>query len=384
MDQIGKMQIETLKKYKKNKKTHIFYFHHNLAPVILNTIRFLNRDKFCFTVCNFWSDNQTKDEFIKHGANVICLGAKRFLDLSAWSNFFKILFYCSPDIIHTILPELSIPVRLTNILFLRKKIIHTFQNPLSSEPSFWRGLNIVTLPLCDIITGVSAFVVEEIKETMPGLSKKLQITQNGIDPNFFYSCLDSNALPLRYELNLDNKDILLACVGRLNFQKGQDCLIRAIKILLQKGVKVKLLLIGPDFWNGYLQRLVKNLMLEKDVIFMGPRNDVARILQQIDIYVAPSRWEGLSFALCEAMLSKKPCIASDLPWHSELLFNKKTALSISVNNTKEIAEAIMWIIEHPLESKEIAQRAQKLIVEKFTVQNMANRYEKLYLKLLKD
>ena len=95
-----------------NDRIHIFYFHHNLAPVLLDIIRHLDKKKFRVTICNFWSSEHRKEDFLKCGAQVICLKAKRVRDPLAWWKLMKLLINCSPHIIHTILPELSLPIRL--------------------------------------------------------------------------------------------------------------------------------------------------------------------------------------------------------------------------------------------------------------------------------
>ena len=363
---------------------HIFYFHHNLAPVILDIIKNLDRNKFRFTICNFWGSEYRKEDFLKYGAQVVCLKARSIYDPSAWWKLVKLLINCSPHIIHTILPELSLPIRLISPFLTKSFTVHTFQNPLSSEPAHLRLPNLFTLQLCDAITGVSTGVVKEITLKRPKLASKIMVTPNGVDQEEFFMSLKSKESSLRDEINLGTEEKLLACVGRLAYQKGQDVLIKAMKILKEKKIQVKLILVGPDYWNGYLQRLVSNLQLGKEIIFLGRRDDIARILANIDIYVAPSRWEGFNIALSEAMLSGVPCIATALPGHSELLINNETAISVAVDNPEELADAIIWVLNYPQEAIRMANNAKKLVEEKYTAKKMAKRYEKLYLSLINN
>jgi glycosyltransferase involved in cell wall biosynthesis len=238
--------------------------------------------------------------------------------------------------------------------------------------------------LCAAITGVSTGVVREITLQRPKLANKIMVTPIGINMEEFFSCLKLKGPSLRDELNIGRGEKLLACVGRLAYQKGQDILIKTIGFLKAKKIQTKLILVGQDYWDGHLQRLVSNLKLEKEIVFLGRRNDIARILADIDIYVVPSRWEGLSFALCEAMLCAKPCIATMIPWHSELLMDNETAITVPVDNKEKLAEAIIWMLDHPQEAIRMANNAKKLVEKKYTAKKMAESYEQLYLSLINN
>lgn len=309
---------------------------------------------------------------------------KRVLDLSAWWKLIRLLVNCSPSIVHTILPELGLPVRLISPFLTKSLLVHTFQNPLSSEPAHLRLINLFTLRLCDAITGASTGVVREIILQRPKLTDKIMVIRNGVNPEEFFASLKLKGPSLRDELNLGRGEKLLACVGRFAYQKGQDTLIKTIGILKAKKIQTKLILVGTDYWNGHLQKLVSSLKLEKEIVFLGWRNDIARILADIDIYVVPSRWEGLSFALCEAMLCAKPCIATMIPWHSELLMDNETAITVPVDNEEKLAEAIIWMLDHPQEAIRIANNAKKLVEKKYTAKKMAESYEQMYLRLINN
>jgi glycosyltransferase involved in cell wall biosynthesis len=366
----------------RDNRIHVFFFHHNFAPAILDIIRFTDSGLFRFTVCNFWGDITNKDALIENGAQVLSLNARRFMDPVAWFKLIRILKKSSPDIIHTILTEFSVPIRFISKCLLKSRIIQTFQNPLSSDPRIWMYLNILTMRMSDAVTGVSNGVVKEIIEKAPSCIGKIRVTQNGVNETDLSSSLKAQTTSVREEFRIGNNETILTCVGRLNFQKGQDFLIKAIKILALKNMNIRLLLVGPDEWDGYLQGLVSAMQLENHVIFLGPRSDIARILRDTDIYVTSSRWEGLPFALMEAMLFRKPCIATNILGHSEILKPNETAISIPANSIQDIADAIKWTLDHHQESENMAKRAQQLIKEKFTAQKMAYRYEQLYLDLI--
>lgn len=381
--QIKRYVMMRKKEFTYDDRIHVLYFHHNFAPLLLDIIRGLDQNKFHVTVCNIWDNENFKNDFQKCGVEVVCLSARRVFDPRAWWKLIRLLAHTSPDIIHTILPELSVPVRLISPFITKSIIVHTFHNPLSSEQALWRLTNLLTLRLCDAITGVSTGVTRKIILQRPKLAHKIMVTPNGIDMEEYFSCVTLKRQSLRDELDIGSDEILLGCVGRITYQKGQDILIKAMGMLKLKGVQTKLILAGPDYGDFQLQGLISTLNLEKEIIFLGWRDDIARILADIDIYVAPSRWEGFNIALSEAMLSGVPCIATALPGHSELLFDNETAIAVPKGSEKKVAEAILWTLDHPREAKRMAAYASNFVKREFTAEKMSLRYEQLYLRLMR-
>ncbi|RJO60144.1 glycosyltransferase [candidate division WS5 bacterium] len=363
---------------------HIFYFIHDLAPfgaqrVVLNAVKYLDRKRLKVTVCSFWGEETLAPEFVKHGAEVVFLRARRFFDPLAWIKLIFILFRKHPQIIHTTMPELSFPVRLVALLFPRLAVVHSFHNPLSSEPPLWRFLNRITLRMCDAISFTSKGIVDEIALKAPSLKDRFSVIQNGVELTVAST---ADGTRLREELCVRADEKIICCVGRLEKQKGQDILIEAVTSLVKKGIPVRLVLAGDGEMLPELKEKVRRLGIEEKVIFLGRRNDIALILASLDLYVAPSRWESFNIALGEAMVSGKPCVGTDIPGHSDLLVDKVTGVVVSAENPKVLAEAIVWVFEHQGEAQKMAVAAKEMVQTNFTPEIMAKKYEKLYLDLM--
>ena len=116
---------------------------------------------------------------------------------------------------------------------------------------------------------------------------------------------------LRESLGLREDDKVLICVGRLDKNKNQGFLIRAMKELVSEDSKYQLLLVGPDEINGSYQRLASKLGVDKNVHFLGFRKDVSELLQIADVMVSASKREGLPVNLMEAALLGLPIVATD-------------------------------------------------------------------------
>ena len=123
-----------------------------------------------------------------------------------------------------------------------------------------------------------------------------------------------------------------------------------------------------------LKDLVKELGLGERVIFTGQvdRSEVTKYRKAGDIFICPSRSEGLGHAMLSAMASRLPVVTTQEGGLAEFIFDEKhnpdkqvTAWVVDKNNSKQIAEAVKDIIAHPDKVKEVTQNAREMVLERF-------------------
>ncbi|MBR6668128.1 MAG: glycosyltransferase [Clostridia bacterium] len=105
--------------------------------------------------------------------------------------------------------------------------------------------------------------------------------------------------------------LVVGHVGRLHYQKNQTFLLEAFARLHQREERARLVLVGDGPNLLALEAKAVELGVEKEVLFLGQRDDVPRLLQAFDLFVMPSRFEGLGMAAVEAQASGLPCLLSD-------------------------------------------------------------------------
>ena len=120
-------------------------------------------------------------------------------------------------------------------------------------------------------------------------------------------------LQARAELGLTEGDFVFGAHGRLAKVKGYDYLLKAFAPVAKEHCQAKLLLIGEGPLMAELKQLAENLGVAKQVILSGYRENASRYLPALDVFVMPSRSEGLSIALLEAMAAGLPVLASNIP-----------------------------------------------------------------------
>jgi len=177
-------------------------------------------------------------------------------------------------------------------------------------------------------------------------------------------------------------------VARITHQvKGQDILIKAFKECKDRGMKFACNLVGGTLETDstsldVLKKLIEELELSEEIVFSGNREDVSELLAQSDLFILPSRIEGLPVSLLEAMAAKIPVIASNISGSAELIEHEKNGLLFESENHADLAEKIMFLYNNREEMKRLAENGYEY-VQGFDVSMMCEKYWELYKCLIK-
>lgn len=164
----------------------------------------------------------------------------------------------------------------------------------------------------------------------------------GIDIEKFQKCIsNSKVKTLKKSLGLSDDDYVLMCIARLDKNKNQLFLINVMNDLVKKNKKIHLLLVGQDELNGFYQRIVKKKNLDKNIHFLGRREDVPDLLKISNIVVSSSLREGLPVNVIEAFASGKPVVALSCRGMHDLIINNENGFIVS--NENEMREKILEI-----------------------------------------
>lgn len=139
--------------------------------------------------------------------------------------------------------------------------------------------------------------------------ERMRIIKNAINVEK-YQYSETVRFSKRQELGIE-KELLIGNVGRFHFQKNHEFIIDIFKKVLKRQKNAKLLLIGNGELKDLIARKIERLQISNNVIFLENRNDVNELLQAIDVFLMPSLFEGLPFALIEAQASDLPCVISE-------------------------------------------------------------------------
>ena len=222
---------------------------------------------------------------------------------------------------------------------------------------------------------------------------KRQLTSIGIDGNkieVIYNSIDitdqfMERVEARNILGLDQKALIIGCVGNIIRRKGIDILVKAfaeLKKALNEGHHV-LAIVGADtreqdgaFFN-YVRSLIDENGLNEHVVFLGYRNDAAKLMRAFDLFVMPSRMESFGVAIIEAMAAGVPVIASRAGSIPEVIIDRKSGLLFESLNYRDLTEKIMSLLRDKDLRDSIVEAAISEVKARFTLENQIGCFRSL-------
>lgn len=270
------------------------------------------------------------------------------------SNFnllsvFKTLLFLKkykPDIIFSHLFFSNTIVRVAAIfLFKKPKLIIFEHNNYEKEKT---NKHLLIDKILSLFTFKIIAISENVREYLlrSGIrAQKVALLKNGVDFSFTDLPLDIDVK--KKELGINKNTKIIVSVGNVNFQKGYDILIEAIRQVVRRQPGLRFFICGSNDNDLYrqLDAKVKEYGLQDNIIFLGSRQDVLEIVRLADIFVMPSRWEGLSIALLEAMALGKAIIVSDIESMRLVLENGRDCLMFRSEDSSALADKIVKLLE---------------------------------------
>ncbi len=307
---------------------------------------------------------------VNEGIERIRLHKKPLINSVVFSGFFSLLsFYWKksnrPDVLNShidLLGYLSIPIAK---IFGLKIIVSEHNNYLSSYTYAERFLWTFFYPLVNAVTILTSFDLEYFSRK----NKNVHIMPN----------------PCSFELatNTDHnkpeiKEVL--AIGQLNryHHKGFDNLLDIAKEVLNIHPDWTFKVVGAgDKGAEFLKAKAKGMRIENSVIFTGYQSNIKELLSQTDIFILPSRFEGLPMTLLEAMSQGTPCIAYNcVSGPSDIISNGENGLLIENQNKEAMVNGLLTLIEDAGLRRKFRKNAPPSL-EKFSIDKVGQKWEKL-------
>lgn len=188
-----------------------------------------------------------------------------------------------------------------------------------------------------------------------------------------YSFKSEVRVIMRKELGIGD-ELVLGNVGRLAYQKNHMFLLEIFEGIYRMHKNCKLILVGSGPLENELKEKAKRMGIEKNIMFLGIRNDIAQILQAMDVFVMPSKFEGLPVTLVEAQASSLPCVISNVITQEV----KFTDYVKSVDLTEPV-EVWCKVIEDACKMKRNAN-VNQLEISPFNIKNASLELQKVFLQ----
>ncbi|MDD2624484.1 MAG: glycosyltransferase, partial [Candidatus Riflebacteria bacterium] len=311
-----------------------------------------------------------EETFAKLGVKVHLLN-ESFFDIFGFIKLIKIMRTFKPDVVHSHLFRATFWARAAHLFFLNSVLIST-------------------------IHGTETDCYTRLERFMSGWSDKIifssQFLHNWYDENIIK--LDKNAICLYPGVSVQaqksnaykNSDetLSIGTLSRLHRIKGIDCLIKACALLDKKSVKFKLYIAGEGKQKTELMQLANDLNVADKCEFVGTIASKSEFLENLDVFVAPSRAEAFGIHICEAMERSLPVIASRVGGIPEILVENETGLFFEPDDHETLAELIEQIANDRSEAQAMGKRGRKRVEELFVRDNSIQAHFEVYEKLVSE
>ena len=208
---------------------------------------------------------------------------------------------------------------------------------------------------------------------------RITVIPNAVNP------LDTssvNRTAVRKALGLKEDDIFLLSIGRLTYQKGHEFLVQAMSEVVNRFPNTKAGICGNGPLHSQLENQILKSGLSNHVRLLGAWEDISPLLASADIFILPSRWEGLSRALMEAMAAGLPVIASQVDGIKDLITEGVNGLLVPSEDAERLGNSILQLIEDVEMRKKLATAGQAHVLQTHSVDDMCKKYYDLMHGLL--
>lgn len=239
-------------------------------------------------------------------------------------------------------------------------------------------------------TVFNSIATQKFWEANAGSSAKTKVIWNGLEiPG---SIISSQEIITKREnlLHSNEDDIVIALVGRISRWKGQMVLLKAFYKLSKTKTNIMLVFIGspPPNQEIFLENLHKQIhkyQISKKVMIIPFQNEIDKIWQCIDIAVIPSSEpEPFGLVAVEAMLAKKPVIASSHGGLTEIILDNETGFLIEPNNENELYEALVKLIENSGVRSVFGENGYQRAINTFSADKYVQSFENLFIEILNN
>lgn len=357
---------------------------------VVNLINTMPDEKYRHAVICMTDFTDFRNRIKKDGVQVYCLNKKPGNDFAVYFRLWKLLREIKPDILHT--RNLSaLEAQFSGLLAGIKHRVHgehgrDIDDVDGTNPRYVllrRLFQPAIQRYIPMSKDLETWLVKQIK--VP--TKKITQIYNGVDLNRFKIGNDKplDLLPPGFR---SPEMILIGTVGRLDPVKDQITLVQAfihfVKTYPAVRNKVRLVIVGGGSQLPKLRELSTEADVEDLIWFAGERNDVAEIMQTLDLFVLPSINEGISNTILEAMATELPVIATNVGGNPELVIDNKTGYLVEKQNSLAMAEAFKKYLDNPDLLVGHGKAGRTRCESMFSLKRMIIDYMNVYDNLLED
>ncbi len=301
--------------------------------------------------------------------------------LDSITNFINTLLIVrriNPDIMHAQMVLLGFHVWLIKKLLKKPYVIYGRGSDIYIylSPRLRKLLAKLALTDADAVIALT----NDMKQALQKLHRReVILIPNGVDIDKFSTLSREEA---RSKFNIKDNERMLIFVGRLTPIKGVRFLIKAMALIRQQHLGVRLLIVGDGEERQNLEELADKLNLKKWVSFLGqtPSERIPEYMVASDIFVLPSLSEGFPLTILEAMASGLPIVTTRVRGLPEIVKDGENGFLVEPQNPGQIAERVLLILSDDALRERMAKNNWQQ-AKQYSWQNVAKSLEEIYSRV---
>ncbi len=332
----------------------------------------------------------------KSGASLIELASLRRAvmpldDVNCYRQLRRLIDEINPDVVHTHSSKAGILGRAAAWNQRVPAVIHTIHGlPFHDRQPRLVHHGYVAIERwaarrCHRLIGVTQAMCDAFIANRIGRPEQFTVVPSGMDTSLFETATITPQ-EIRRELGIVPQAPVVGIIARLDKLKGQDDLLDILPDLTARLTGVRLLIVGGGWHEKALKDRVTSQGLGDRVIFTGlvtPQR-VGQMFRAIDVQVLPSYQEGQPRTMIQALLSGCAIVGYDAGGIPEVCIDGKTGRLAPVGDRKALAEAIVWMFEHPAQRQAMIDEGRRYAHERFDHRYMLRRLEEIYAQTLAE
>ena len=186
------------------------------------------------------------------------------------------------------------------------------------------------------------------------------------------------------KLGLNAQLPLIGFAGALDSQKNPLLFVDVIHKLASSGIQFNAVMAGSGQLQEQVEEKINQLKLTEHIVMLGFINTMRQYFAALDVFVLPSRNEGLGTVLMEAVNAKCAIVASNVGGIGEIIIDQQTGHLVDANSTDSFYEAIKMSLDNPLQTDSLKIQAFKHVSSNFSFKAMINDSASLYQQLIRS
>jgi glycosyltransferase involved in cell wall biosynthesis len=206
-------------------------------------------------------------------------------------------------------------------------------------------------------------------------ASKVAVIPNGVDTDRFAPVFDVSAV--RSELGIRTSDPVVGIVAALRPEKNHELYLEVARRIVAQLPAARFLIIGDGPCREVLQQRVNELQLGSNVMFLGTREDVPRLLSAMDVFVLTSHIEANPVSILEAMSAGRPVVSTNVGSIHEAMAEGKTGFLVAPDDASQFATRVLHLLSDPSLARSMGAAGRELVVARWSVDAMVEGYERL-------